>query len=142
MTTNLAERGLRNAVLKATSALGVRLFRVNTGMAWAGKAQRRGNDVLVRDAYPVHMGLCDGGSDLIGWTTITITADMVGRTMAVFTAIELKVGRMCTTPEQDHFMARVREAGGLADVARSADEACHIISPMLSVSCALWRSRI
>ena len=72
----IAEQHLRKAVLMALSGLGARLFRVNTGQAWAGKAEQMGNNVFIHEAYPIRMGLVEGGSDLIGWTPITITQDI------------------------------------------------------------------
>ena len=67
-------------------------------------------------------GLCKGSSDLIGWRSLTITPDMVGQTVAVFAAIEVK-DRGAPTPEQLHFIAQVQAAGGLAGVARTVAEA-------------------
>ena len=67
-------------------------------------------------------GLCKGSSDLIGWRSLTITPDMVGQTVAVFAAIEVK-DRGTPTPEQLHFIAQVQAAGGLAGVARTVAEA-------------------
>jgi hypothetical protein len=66
----------------------VRLFRNNTG--------------VLRDANgrPVSFGLCKGSADLIGWTTRTITADMVGQQVAVFTSIEVKALTGRLRPEQ------------------------------------------
>jgi hypothetical protein len=93
----------------------VRLFRNNTGK--------------LQDATGrwVEFGLCVGSSDLIGWTTREITPDMVGKKVAVFTAIEVKTASGATRPEQSNFIDRVREAGGIAGVARSPEDAREII---------------
>jgi hypothetical protein len=58
-------------------------------------------------------------SDLLGWTT----EDEV----AIFTAIECKGARTRTTPEQVAFIDVVRRAGGRAGIARSVEDAGHII---------------
>ena len=124
MSTNAhAETHLRNAVLKAVSGMGARLFRVNTGLAWTGRVETYGTAVFIRDARPIRMGLCTGGSDLIGWTPVAITPEMVGSTVAVFTAIELKCGRTAVTEDQRNFLARVAEAGGISTVARGVGDA-------------------
>ena len=64
-----------------------------------------------------------GGSDLIGYRQVVIGPEHVGRTMAVFTAVEVKsaVGR--ATAEQRAFIQHVKQAGGIAGVVRSVDEA-------------------
>ena len=124
---DVGEQHLRKSVLTAVSGLGARLFRVNTGQAWAGKAEIQGPNVFIRNAYPIRMGLCTGGSDLVGWTPVTITPEMVGMRVAVFTAVELKVGRTATTADQDRFLARVRESGGAAGVARSVADAVDLV---------------
>ena len=67
-----------------------------------------------------------GSSDLIGWHSITITPDMVGQTVAVFAAVEVK-DRGRATKEQEAFISAVRAAGGLAGVARSVDDARAIL---------------
>lgn len=119
-----SEQTLRKLVQAAVSRLGARVFRVNTGRAWAGKARpdARGG-VYIPEAYPIRMGLVEGGSDLIGYSPVVVTPDMVGRTLAVFTAVELKTGRVALTSEQAHFLAVVRQAGGVAGVARTVEEA-------------------
>ena len=122
------ELALRHAIQQAVSALGARLFRVNTGQAWAGEATQMGTGIFLRKPYRMHMGLTTGGSDLIGWTPVTITADMVGSRVAVFTAVELKAGRTRTTEEQENFLAQVTMAGGLAGVARSVEHAVAIVT--------------
>jgi len=127
MKNEYAEQHLRKHVLTELSQLGARLFRVNTGQAWAGKVEKMGTSVFIRDAYPIRMGLVEGGSDLIGWTPIVITPEMLGETVAVFTAIELKVGKLPTTEDQDRFLSRVAEAGGVAGVARSVADAVDLV---------------
>jgi len=92
----------------------IRLFRNNVG------ALRDATGRLVR------YGLAPGSSDLIGWRSVTITADMVGQTIAQFVAIEVK-DRGRATPEQLTFIEAVTRAGGLAGVARSPDDARTIL---------------
>lgn len=110
----------------------LRLFRLNTGVGWAGdQVQHGGNslpvqlgpgDVIVRNARPLHAGLCPGGSDLIGWRIVPVTEDMVGQRLALFTAIECKTGRQRPTEKQRRFLDAVDGAGGVAGVARSSDD--------------------
>ncbi len=68
-------------------------------------------------------GLIKGSSDLIGWTEMEVTPDMVGQTVSVFTAIEVKSPKGRVSPHQQNFIDRVNASGGIAFVARSADEA-------------------
>lgn len=93
----------------------VRLWRNNTGT------------LLDRQGRPVSFGLCKGSSDLIGLRSVTITPDMVGQTLAVFSAVEVKGPRGRTTAEQEQFIGVVRQLGGLAGVARSVTEAAEIL---------------
>ena len=68
-----------------------------------------------------------GGSDLLGFVSVVVTPEMVGRNVAIFTAIECKdKGR--ATPDQLKFIEIVREAGGRAGVARSVEEARAIVA--------------
>jgi hypothetical protein len=64
-----------------------------------------------------------GGSDLIGWTTVEVTPEMVGRKVAIFSAIEVKTPTGRPTLEQTRFIEAVRRAGGIACIARSEAEA-------------------
>ena len=67
-----------------------------------------------------------GPSDLIGWRTVTVTPDMVGSQVAIFAAIEVK-DKSKASLEQEQFIAQVRQSGGLAGVAHSAEEARTIL---------------
>lgn len=115
-----AERALRIAVQRAVSPLGARWFRQNVGLAWQGeRIVKTGDSVYLEHARPIRAGLCEGSSDLIGWTPVRITPEMVGQTIAVFTAAELKTGKQTVTDEQATFLEAVEKAGGIAGVVRS-----------------------
>ncbi len=81
-----------------------------------------------RTGRPVQFGLARGSADLIGWRTITITPDMVGRQLAVFTSIEVKTPTGRVRPEQHAWLSAVQGAGGIAGIARSISDASQIIS--------------
>lgn len=122
------EKDITNPILKAASKLGARLFRQNTGVGYVGRTLRRTESTLtLADPRPLHAGLCVGSSDIIGWTPIEITPDMVGARVAVFTALEVKTGRLTATDEQERFIAAVRSAGGIAGVVRSDTDALSLI---------------
>ena len=85
----------------------------------------RNNCGVLRDqrGVPVRYGLQPGSADLIGWRTITITPEMVGQQVAVFTSIEVKSATGRLRPEQRQWMEAVQAAGGIAGVARSVEDA-------------------
>lgn len=108
----------------------VKLFRNNVGQAWAGNAKRLNGsgNVLIENARPLHAGLCEGSSDLIGWTEVTITPDMLGKKFARFTALEIKANESSrVTDKQRNFLEVVVKAGGIAGIAHSPDGARSII---------------
>jgi hypothetical protein len=94
----------------------LRLFRNNTGTLPDPRTGR-----------PVQFGLARGSADLIGWRTITITPEMVGQRVAVFTSIEVKTTSGHLTPAQQAWLGAVRTAGGIAGVARSVRDAEEIL---------------
>ena len=94
----------------------LRLFRNNTGTLPDPRTGR-----------PVQFGLARGSADLIGWRTITITPEMVGQRVAIFTSIEVKTITGHLTPAQQAWMGTVRTAGGIAGVARSVRDAEEIL---------------
>lgn len=71
---------------------------------------------------PLNSGLCVGSSDLIGWTTVEITPEMVGRKVAVFTALELKTKKLQATKEQLNFIEQVKLSGGIAGIVRKIED--------------------
>lgn len=102
---DLKESNLINKILISMPRNRI-LFRNTVGLLY----DRQGN--------PIRAGLCVGSSDLIGWTSITITPEMVGKSVAVFTAVEAKTKNVRTTPEQQNFIDRVKMAGGIGEIIR------------------------
>ena len=96
-----------------------RLFRNNSGAF----QDKRGQWVRYGVANP-------GGSDLIGWRSVRVTQDMVGRTLAVFAAIEVKQEKKKPTVEQAQFIEAVKSAGGIAGVAHSPEEAAALLDTL------------
>jgi hypothetical protein len=80
----------------------------------------------------VTFGLARGSADLIGWRTITVTPEMVGQQLAVFTSIEIKTPSGRITPQQRHWLHAVEGAGGIAGVARSVGDALQIVTTSAS----------
>lgn len=71
-------------------------------------------------------------SDLIGFTSLTITPEMVGQKVAVFTAIECKESewKPSTSPReraQSAFIEWVKKNGGIAGFASSVSDLIAII---------------
>ena len=109
------------------------LFRANVGQGWAGKVQRMHltpdtNTILLVNPRPFSTGLPVGFPDLFGFVPVTITPDMVGQEIAVFAAVEVKqkTGRVST--KQRDMLAFLQQQGARAGVARSVDDAAHILS--------------
>lgn len=79
----------------------------------------------------VNCGLGPGSSDLVGWTRVTITQDMVGKPAAIFTAVEVKVPGAHTDPDrlkkQTAFIDAVKRDGGRAGFASSEADAVGVI---------------
>ena len=111
-----SEQTIQQHIRLACSSGNCRLFRNNTG--------------TLRDQHgrPVQFGLCKGSADLIGWTTCTITPEMVGQQIAVFTSIEVKSSSGRVKPEQQQWLNAVQAAGGVAGVARSVADAQQLLT--------------
>ena len=111
-----SEQTIQQHIRLACSIGTCRLFRNNTG--------------TLKDANgrPVQFGLCKGSADLIGWTTRTITPEMVGTQVAVFTSIEVKTPTGRLRPEQRQWLDAVQAAGGVAGVARSVADAQQLLT--------------
>ena len=101
------EGAILTAVWLRKSRSGVVLFRNNVG-----KLQDRNGRWVT---YGLHVG----SADLIGWTPTVITPDMVGKTVAVFTSVEVKTPAGKVRPEQERWRETVSKAGGNATFERA-----------------------
>ena len=121
--TDRSEHAIQNDILLSASASGYTLFRNNVGMGWAGDAEHMPDgSVLIRNPRPLHAGLCKGSSDLIGFRPLRVGQEHVGQTLAQFAAIEVKTARGRATGPQSNFLRVVQEAGGIAVLARAAED--------------------
>jgi hypothetical protein len=106
---------MQNIRLQLGGRPDVRLYRNNVG-ACTDKTGRL-----------VTFGLCPGSSDLIGWRSVTVTPQMVGKRVAVFLSIEVKAPGAYTHPKrlasQLAFLDAVKRAGGLAGMVTSPEQA-------------------
>ena len=119
----MSEHRIQNEIRLSISGKAT-LFRNNCGTAWTGDVTTlKDGSVLIRNPRILHAGLCAGSSDLIGWRSLTITPEMVGQTVAVFAALEVKSKTGRATAGQKNFCQRVTEAGGFAGIVKSPDEA-------------------
>jgi len=116
----MKEQHLYKALQAKHSKHGI-LFRNNTGTAYQGRRGIVNGMIMIAEPRPITFGLCVGSSDLIGWTEIIITPDMIGQKIAIFTAVEVKNEKGRATKEQLKFLQAVRNAGGLARLTRYID---------------------
>lgn len=138
--TGLSEGSVQR---KAWLGLGrlCRLFRLNTGKAWISALGPKGvhrlkdGSILIEAPRPIAMGFgltngepVTGASDLQGWTTITITPEMVGSDVAVYTSFEVKKEKGGTaSTNQKNWIKQVQNGGGIAGVIRSTEDGEQII---------------
>jgi hypothetical protein len=114
---------LREVRLAIGSREDCRVFRNNVGQALY--FTRDGN--IQRVAY----GLFKGSADLIGWHSVTITPDMVGKRVAVFLSVETKAARGEPAENQENWARAVQEGGGIAGFAKDAEQAAALLAKWL-----------
>lgn len=106
-----SETTLQNEIrLELGKRKNVRLFRNNVGQIGG-----------------LSFGLCVGSSDLIGFQSVTVTPEMVGQKIAVFTAIEVKTQKGKVSPAQAKFVEMVRKFGGIGAIVRSVDDVIEVL---------------
>lgn len=124
------EGPLRKRILIWASQQGWRLFRNFVGNVWVGKISEDGRlsfrnrdtyFVELYDARCIKVGLCEDSSDLIGWRTLIITPEMVGKRIAQFCTLEAKTINVRLTQGQRNFLYQVTKAGGYAAVVRERE---------------------
>lgn len=127
---------------------GVTAFRNQVGSGWQGsnplgpmpnrplsasdlpaaRAALRPGDVILRHPRLLTAGLCPGSSDLICLQRLAITPEHVGQTIGRFVAIEIKRPGKSAEPAQQIFIDNVNQAGGVAGVARSVEDAWQLLA--------------
>lgn len=118
------ETPLMHEIQLATSQAGARIFRNQVG---EGRFAMRGCAYCQRGGEYVTFGLGPGSPDLVGWKTVTVTPEMVGKKLAVFVGIEVKVPGAKTEAKrlrnQKQFLETIQAHGGIAFMATARDEA-------------------
>ena len=93
----------------------------------AARAALRPGDVILRHPRLLTAGLCPGSSDLICLQRLAITPEHVGQTVGRFVAIEIKRPGKRPEPAQRTFLDNVNQAGGVAGVAESVEQAWQLL---------------
>jgi hypothetical protein len=109
------ESAVNDAIIKAARLKGSTLYRNRRGMV----------RLPLGGMFPYGLGP-NGFPDNVGYTTRVITPDMVGRRVAIFTAIEAKVDGPAD-PHQQECIERIRADGGIAGTAHNGEEAMEIV---------------
>jgi hypothetical protein len=123
-----SESNIEAEIRLAAAKLGTILFRNNVAKGWQGNVTRLSDGSMhIQNPRILHAGLFVGSSDEIGYTPIVITQEMVGKTVAVFTSIEVKHNTKLS-PEQITWLNQIRSVGGIAGVARSVEDVVQILT--------------
>ena len=75
----------------------------------------------------VQFGLAKCSSDLIGFKTIKVTPEMIGKDLAVFCSVEVKTNTGQLSKNQHNWLQAVKKAGGITGVARNVGDALKIL---------------
>jgi hypothetical protein len=110
------ETVLKNNILLNCVKDHIRLWVNSTGAGWLSRNQTTGSRF-------VKYGLAVGSSDVIGFKSVEITPDMVGQKIAQFVALEIKAPNGKPTEEQLNFIKVVQDAGGIASLCWSIEDA-------------------
>jgi len=106
------EKDIEKKIILSVQECGATVFKNNVGSA-------KKVDPNTGKEYWINFGLCEGSSDLIGITPVEITQDMVGKTIGVFTAIEVKKNvnkkyKASRMESQQRFIDFINKKGGIA----------------------------
>lgn len=137
----MSEKTIRDKIMFYVGGNGKTTLMANvSGQGVVGKVLpfKPGETAVVENARPLSFGLGAkpgkkegaGFPDLIGWTEVEVTQDMVGLKLAVFTGIEVKNLKKKPSEIQQKRIDLIRNSGGLAGVARSAEDASQIVEEL------------
>lgn len=121
------ESEIQKEGLIRSSEIGYTMFRVNVGTGWTGndivrlKSSDRvwPNAMVIKDPRPFNTGVPAGFSDTFGFKQVTITPEMVGMSVPIFTLMEYKQERGKKRALQEKLINFVRSIGGIAGFVRS-----------------------
>lgn len=121
----MKELVVQNRILLALGRLpGSRVFRNAVGRGWVGTPSRALQERMRAEGLrPIKFGLAPGTPDIIGWCPMTITPEMVGRTLPVFGGIEVKGPRGRLQANQETCRDLMLDHGCVWGVARTTAEA-------------------
>lgn len=115
----MSETDNKNDIVSALSSGPSRLFKFQCGT------------FHLSDGRYITSGI-PGMSDLLGWHTVQITSDMVGKWVPIYSTIEVKkIGARTARTRlqlQKSFIAEVKRHGGLSGFARTVEEARTILN--------------
>lgn len=114
MAQNKETRTVQNPAMLAASQLGALAWRQQSGLFYT------------REGIPVRVGL-PGMSDCGMIVSLTITPDMVGRTIGVAVQTEFKTHRGQQSEAQHNWQQAVEQRGGIYRLIRSPDEMIGLI---------------
>lgn len=127
----------KKIMLALGSIKGVRIFRNNSGFCWIGQSVNihkrqevivNPGDVVIRQARAFNAGLCKGSSDFIGFKSVVVTPEMVGTTVAIFLASEIKTKSGKASPDQILFTNMVNKFGGIGIIVTDENEAVELLN--------------
>lgn len=113
----MSESSIQRAIRAKLGAMRIPMFRYQIGT------------FITSNGSFVHIGE-KGVSDLIGMTPYVVKQEDVGRTIAVFTALEVKTAKGALRKEQAPFLRMVNSIGGLGAVVRSPEDAEAVTTEM------------
>jgi hypothetical protein len=125
----MTENPVRVAVFRILGAMrNVRIFRNNVGVGFVGTPRDESGGIVTLVNYRrIRFGLFPGSSDLIGWKTVTVTSDMVGKKVAIFLSIEAKAPGKKPNADQKNWITQVNECGGIAGAVDCVADAENLI---------------
>lgn len=109
----MTEHDIQNSIRIALSRNGIYTERSNAGKFWGGKViAHDGKRVVIENPTQI-VGAVAGTSDLIGFRSLQVTQDMVGKTIAQFIAIEVKKPGERPRENQIAYLNMVNKRGGV-----------------------------